>query len=792
MRKTSLSALPCLLLMFYMGTFSSGYAVRTTVTSSANSGSGTLRDALSQVFISPGLDTIVFDIAGPAPHTITLTSSLPSTFGNWTVIDGNTQPGYGYTGDGKKIVIQTSSVATFMSGNYTRGLEIRGFTRGFTASFSADSMVVEQCRIMNCSYGICPDQSECRVTQCQIEDCSWGIHGIRGICTVDQTRIANCSWGITQSDGFLEVDHSRIDTTSWGIFISGTIRSEIQNTVVDSSTACFSVNGSGSSNDTVILTDSRALRASRAMDFNGDIDCIVMERDTAELSGIGILSFLSGGFWEMKASVVRNNDGNGIDMSGQNHTFVGRNNQLIDNDGYGINCAGGPVQFQSDRGRFSGNGRSGINLSTFQPWIMTIDSAFIGVDANGTAPHPNADFGITNLSGNDLITISNSVISANGRWGIENGFGGAYMTLVGNFIGTDRTGLLPLGNQDGGIRFSLGANGRIGGSGFREGNTIAFNNGDGIENMSDRILISENAIYCNTGKGINLRFSGNANYPAPSIVSHTAFSVTGTAQPNSIVEVFQNDTCSCGSQGQGEIYLGTATANGSGNWTYFGIVPSPIYLTATATHPTDSNTSEFSPAICPPPLGMNQLVLRGRLRGRDTVELAWEMTTPIPYYSFVIERAFQQGDIDQGIFVQLSFMEIGRLEGEESETFFVFSDQLPGGGYYTYRIRSQSGDGEEVVSTKLSFQGIGRVPKVQGFPNPTQDLLHLLYPPELVAGAGNLKIVDPYGRTVFQNDFQVLPSELDLGKLGLTSGNYSLLLQGEDWARTHILRFLFY
>ncbi len=63
-----------------------------TVMSTADSGAGTLRQAILDANGNPGPDTIAFAIVGTGPHTITLASALPDITGAVT-IDGYTQSG---------------------------------------------------------------------------------------------------------------------------------------------------------------------------------------------------------------------------------------------------------------------------------------------------------------------------------------------------------------------------------------------------------------------------------------------------------------------------------------------------------------------------------------------------------------------------------------------------------------------------------------------------------------------------------------------------------------------------
>ena len=63
------------------------------VTSAADSGNGTLRQAIGFSNASPGLDVISFNISGGSEQTITLNSALPQ-LNDPVIIDGSTQPGF--------------------------------------------------------------------------------------------------------------------------------------------------------------------------------------------------------------------------------------------------------------------------------------------------------------------------------------------------------------------------------------------------------------------------------------------------------------------------------------------------------------------------------------------------------------------------------------------------------------------------------------------------------------------------------------------------------------------------
>ena len=69
-----------------------GAANTYTVTSTADSGAGSLRQAILDANANPGADTIAFNIVGSGVHTIAPASALPAITDAVT-IDGYTQPG---------------------------------------------------------------------------------------------------------------------------------------------------------------------------------------------------------------------------------------------------------------------------------------------------------------------------------------------------------------------------------------------------------------------------------------------------------------------------------------------------------------------------------------------------------------------------------------------------------------------------------------------------------------------------------------------------------------------------
>jgi parallel beta-helix repeat protein len=271
---------------------------------------------------------------------------------------------------------------------------------------------------------------------------------------------------------------------------------------------------------------------------------------------------------------------------------------------------------------------------------------YLGTDPTGTKAVPNG-FGVGIVgyaSPSEQSTgnlVQGNLISGNSD-GIE--LGDTNRTqIIGNLIGTDRTGAANLGNSGDGIW--------IGNAGCPlntiEGNTIAYNKQDGIEDAPDyRYSVAyttsghqgnaflQNSIFSNGMLGIDLIAPGTVggywapqgvplqntpggphqganllqNYPvlssAVSSASGTAITGTLNSTPNETfhLEFFASPTANASGYGEGKTYLGSTsvTTDASGNASFSLTVPVGNLvgqvLSATATDP-GNNTSEFSKDI---------------------------------------------------------------------------------------------------------------------------------------------------------------------------------------------------
>jgi hypothetical protein len=120
-------------------------AVNFTVTSAADAGPGTLRQAIADANAADGSDTIQFNIPGPGPHTIALQTALPAVTSP-VFVDGLTQPGS--TAGSPKIVLDGSlavgdGLVITAGSSRVRGLAIVRFGGDAIAISGGGSNVVE-------------------------------------------------------------------------------------------------------------------------------------------------------------------------------------------------------------------------------------------------------------------------------------------------------------------------------------------------------------------------------------------------------------------------------------------------------------------------------------------------------------------------------------------------------------------------------------------------------------------------------------------------------------------------
>ena len=157
----------------------------------------------------------------------------------------------------------------------------------------------------------------------------------------------------------------------------------------------------------------------------------------------------------------------------------------------------------------SGNNVAGVSIVNGASG-NTVQGNFLGTDVTGTLALGNRTDGVEiENSPNNVIggaaPGARNIISGNDSGIYIGGISAAGNLVQGNFIGTDVTGTAPVGNVGDGIEFRNASGNTTGGTLAGAGNTIAFNGGDGVAVFSGKDnAILGNSIFSNGGLGIDL------------------------------------------------------------------------------------------------------------------------------------------------------------------------------------------------------------------------------------------------------------------------------------------------
>ena len=350
-----------------------------------------------------------------------------------------------------------------------------------------------------------------------------------------------------------------------------------------------------------------------------------------------------GGTVGLALNVISGNKGDGIDIESDAASTLVEGNYIgtdqtgteplpNSGDGMSVDDASGVTiggTMQSAGNVISGNAQSGVSITGTTTTGILILGNRIGTDNTASLALGNSSFGVM-VSGTPGVVIGGTapgyrnIISANTTGGIGLYADTTGALVEGNYIGTDITALLPLGNGNG-IQIDGGSsNNTIGGTTAGAGNTIAFSTGIGVDVDATAGTGNEirlNSIFSNTGLGIDLGGDGFTlnnsaghvgpndyqNFPVITSVDSANGTTTVTGSLNSTPDTtFELDFYTLSSMnalgyGEGRYVLGSkpVTTDATGNFSFSFNFPTPAggakFVTATATDP-NGNTSEFSQA----------------------------------------------------------------------------------------------------------------------------------------------------------------------------------------------------
>jgi uncharacterized repeat protein (TIGR01451 family) len=581
------------------------------VTTTADSGPGSLREAILQAnaYISGGNDIISFNIPGAGPRTIAPTSALPQLL-DATTIDGYTQPGSsantstsGHNAviriilSGANAPLDTDGLELFGPNSIVRGLSIVGFGGengdGIWLSGGTGS------RVEGCFIGLEPDGSTRRgnagygvhITPFNAQ-VNTAFHTIGGTTPAARNLISANYQGIyVNASGSNVVAGNFIGTDATGRLSRGNTNTGVQ--VIGVKSVGNQVGGPTAAHRNVISGNGAV--------FGNSSGGVALDTSVGTLVAANFIGV------DATGTNALPNDEAGVSLRNSATNLIG-----------GLTLASANV--------ISGNGASGILINAGSAYGNRIKGNLIGTDATGTRVLGNASQGIEINGSSDnavggLEPGAGNVIAGNGAYGLDIFSTSQFGVLVqGNFIGTDRTGQLALGNGESGVQLSSSRN-RV------EGNVIAFNREAGVWVTGGAgNVITANSIHSNTNRGIDLGFAGNdlndpgdsdggangqQNYPVLTEALSTASSTVVPGTLNSVpsrsfrLEFFSNTTCDFsifGDFGEGRTYLGFLDVNtdASGNAAFTFVHPAPIafghYITGTATD-TNGSTSEFSECV---------------------------------------------------------------------------------------------------------------------------------------------------------------------------------------------------
>ena len=549
------------LLLLLLTTVLRASAADYVVTTTADSGEGSLRAALNAVSGSlTGSSTISFNIPtsdsgfDPASGTwtILLHSNLPYILGNNITIDGTTQTAN--QGDlnpnGPEVVIKSTSNVTFAFGvvgpnsMVGRNNTIRGFALGgFEYAIMLFGAV--NCSVSDCHIGIMADG----VTPFSVSN-SYGI-GVTGGTYMGYTT--DFSHNITVSNNVISgntiagialvgaynvtVASNRIgcDRTgtvavpnSQGVYIT----SAAHDNVIGGETAAARNILSGNTNAAVVM-DGMNVRANVVkgnyigLDSSGSAPLpnhygvIIQQRANGNIVG---------GSSDASRNIISCNSEIGVYIQAADSNRVSANYIGLDksgafsfNDSQDIPLQANGVEINSAGrhniiGGASAGERNVISGNKIYGCIYyghcshnNIAGNYIGSDASGSVAIPNATGICVDGSSNHNI-MENNLLSGNRSYGLFIVTRATDSNIFrGNYVGCDASGLNPLPNGMDGIRISQGPVGtQIGGS-PSEANIIAHNGACGvyITNPSCvRNRISCNSFYDNGSLAIDLYMPG--------------------------------------------------------------------------------------------------------------------------------------------------------------------------------------------------------------------------------------------------------------------------------------------
>ena len=439
-----------------------------TVTLNTDTGTGSLREAIMSANTIPGYDSIYFNIGGNsvADRTITVTTDLPSIT-EAVMIDGTTQT------NGKSFgVSQSKIILDGVTKSIAQGIRI------ISSPISGRNTEIYGLYITRFQQGV-------NITGDLYDRCIIG-KGQKG-----NVLSNNSNFGIYISGA----DSTYIAGNIIGLDTSGTVKEANGTGVYNITTALATIiGGAGDEGNIISGNGSYGVRTNssstiiKGNKLGTDVTAaIALGNSTAlyiESSGSAII----GGNSPAERNIISGNGSYGVYIASSNNTITGNfigtdaTGQTAVPNSTGIYIASGSnntigASNQSLRNIISGNNSYGVYLSASN---ISVIGNYIGTNVDGTSAVPNG-IGIYASTGTNVIIGGTSpdrrnLISGNNNQGVV--VAGSGIRVIGNYIGTNLTGMSALPNQNGVYATSSGM--EVGGSNAGEGNLISGNRALGI------------------------------------------------------------------------------------------------------------------------------------------------------------------------------------------------------------------------------------------------------------------------------------------------------------------------
>ncbi len=575
------------------------YGQITVVTSAADAGAGSLREAITLANGNSGADTITFDTTAMGGTTLALVSSLPDLSDDSTVIRGVS----GSFGE-PRILIDgqaLSGVSTLLLTGNSCEVQSVAFV-GNSTSGTAIAVTGWANVIRNCHIGV--DRS-------------------------GMTAIPNSVGILLQNGGGNTVGPGNViaGNTDEGILVAdsrdnlilGNIigRSKDMTLAVGNATAGISISGDGHANRVgdgtyagrnVIGSNGVGVRISGSDSnaISGNLIGVFVSGDAANTEGIRLENGAShttiGGTTVPARNIISANTSTGLVVDGSSTRGTKIVGNWIGTDTTGTTARANQTGVLLQHARaslvggsaagegnvISGNLNHGILLMNSDS--NTIRGNFIGTTFSGLQALPNQGSGIvvsggasTNLIGGRGASERN-VISGNATHGLSlTGAGSDRNRIIGNHIGVGADGLTALGNAQTGVEFNFGAS----------DDSVAYNTIAHHETAisfedaaTDSNIHYANSIFSNN-EGVSIQSGAQGGIVPPTLQVVTLDTVVqGTSIPGAIIQIYAD------SSDQGRTLIDTTIADASGHWSKkIHVSPTPF---ATALQQSGLNVSAFS------------------------------------------------------------------------------------------------------------------------------------------------------------------------------------------------------